>query len=741
MTVQTEGWSVTETGFSLQRIHHGETIFTIGNGYMGSRGAFEEAFPGEVRSTFLHGVFDDVPVFFTELANAPDWMELEICLAGERFGLDHGTLLSFERRLDLKTATLYRQVRWRSPKGRVTRLTFERFASLADVHLAGVRLSITPEDYQGTIEVRSGINGEADNLGAKHWEWLGQALKGRSAWLQCRTHATHIELAIGIHLDVTAGSRPARFSRWGVRNHPTLAAGIHANAGETVTAIKWATFYTSRDGPNPQRLMKRSLRGLPELDWDIHREQHMRAWQAEWERCDILIEGDPEAQLAVRFNLFQLLSAAPRQDERVNLGAKTLSGYGYRGHSFWDTEIFMLPFFIYTRPEIARHLLSYRWHNLAGARRKARENGYRGAQYPWESAGTGEEVTPTWVQDPDDRTKLIRIWTGDIEIHITADIVFAICQYWQSTGDNDFILDQGAEVILEAARFWASRVEWKAAQEQFEISDIIGPDEYHDHVNNNGYTNVMARWNLQTALELVRWLKQHQPSRWKKLSRSLALKESELADWQHVIDCIFISYDPSTKLVEQFEGYFHRSEVDLAAMEGRTESMQSILGIEGVNETQVLKQPDVLMLMYLLPDLFDAEAVDINYQYYTPRTDHTFGSSLGPSIQAIMACKVGDPAAYEHFMRAARADLFDVRGNAGDGIHGASAGGLWQAVVFGFAGLKRTSDGWTANPRLPENWSRVAFKIMDHGRPVEFDIKKESVAASEGVQSRTSVEG
>ena len=527
---------------------------------------------------------------------------------------------------------------------------------------------------------------------------------------------------MGIHLDVTGGSCSARFARWDVRNHPTLVAGIHARVGETVTGIKWVTLYTSRDGRNPQKLLRKSLRGLQAQDWDATHDKHVRAWQAEWERCDILIEGDPEAQLAVRFNLFQLLTAAPRCDDRVSIGAKTLSGYGYRGHAFWDTEIFMLPFFTYTRPEIARDLLSYRWHNLPGARQKARENGYRGAQYPWESAGTGEEVTPTWVQNPNDRTKLIRIWTGDIEIHITADIVFAIWQYWQSTGDDDFLLERGAEVILEAARFWASRVEWKAATDRFEISDILGPDEYHDHVNNNGYTNVMVRWNLQTALELVHLLQEHHPARWKKLHGSLGLRERELANWQHIIDRIYVPYNPQTKLMEQFDGYFQRDDIDLAGMEDRTESVQAILGIEGVNETKVLKQPDVLMLMYLLPNLFDAETVSINYEYYTPRTYHTLGSSLGPSIQAIMACKVNDPAAYEHFMRAARADLFDVRGNAGDGIHGASAGGLWQAVVFGFAGLHLFADRWEVQPRLPAHWKHLSFHFIQHGRIQTVDI-------------------
>jgi kojibiose phosphorylase len=286
-------------------------------------------------------------------------------------------------------------------------------------------------------------------------------------------------------------------------------------------------------------------------------------------------------------------------------------------------------------------------------------------------------------------------------------------------------LERGAEVILETARFWGSRAEWEDEHQRYEINDIIGPDEYHDHVDNNVYTNALACWNLQNALDLKSWLEVSHPAEWKKLNRRVRLKPAELKHWQHVIDHMYMPYDPRTKLVEQFEGYFQRKDVDLAALEPRRESVQSLFGIEGANETQVLKQPDVLMLMYLLGDLYDAETIRANYEYYTRRTDHTFGSSLGPSIMAIMACRVGDTgAAYEHFMRAARADLFDVRDNAGDGIHGASAGGLWQAVVFGFAGLEQTEDGWRTHPNLPEHWKRVAFNIVDHGNVTHFDVMK-----------------
>jgi trehalose/maltose hydrolase-like predicted phosphorylase len=718
-------WKITEESFHLEKLHHKETVFTIGNGYLSTRGAFEEKYPGEMRATFMHGVFDDVPVVFTELVNAPDWLEMDIHLDGERFNLAEGELLSFTREVDMHTATLTRDLRWRSPRGRETHLIFERFTSLAEEHLCAVRVTITPENYSGRVDVHAGLNGETDTLGFKHWEWLGQGVRGRDAWIRLRTRQTKIELAMAENLSMMVAGRSSRVAAWNVHNHPMLVASSKVKSGELATVTKWVTSYTSRDVKNPVKRARNTLRRVTSQTWDQVWETHRQAWESEWERSDVLIEGDDEAQLAIRFNIFQLLIAAPRHDEHVNLGAKTLSGYGYRGHSFWDTEVFMLPFFIYVRPEIARLLLSYRWHLLDGARAKAKANNLAGAQYPWESAGTGEEVTPTWVLDPRDRTKLIRIWTGDIEIHISADVALGIWKYWKATGDTEFLLERGAEIILETARFWGSRAEWDEEHQRYEINDIIGPDEYHDHVDNNVYTNALARWNLQNALDLKSWLEAGYPAEWRKLNRRVRLKPAELEHWQHVIDHMYVPYDPQTKLFEQFEGYFQRRDVDLAALEPRRESVQSLFGIEGANETQVLKQPDVLMLMYIMPDLYDPETVRANYEYYTRRTDHTFGSSLGPSIMAIMACRVGDTAAaYEHFMRAARADLFDVRDNAGDGIHGASAGGLWQAVVFGFAGLEQTEDGWRTHPNLPEHWKRVAFTIVDHGNVTHFDVMK-----------------
>jgi kojibiose phosphorylase len=471
-------------------------------------------------------------------------------------------------------------------------------------------------------------------------------------------------------------------------------------------------------------VVERAQAALAGRDYDTLKAEHRVGWLEMWRETDVVIDGDDEAQLAIRFSLFQLQVAAPRHDDRVSIGAKTLSGLGYRGHVFWDTEIFALPFFIFTQPAIARNMLMYRYHTLPGARRKAAGNGFSGAQYAWESAATGDEVTPTWVPDFTGKG-LVRIWTGDIEIHITADVAYAIIQYWRVTGDDDFMRDYGAEMILDTARFWGDRAELEedAYGRRYALRDVIGPDEYHDHVDNNIFTNRMAQWHLETAMRLLRWLEETYPEKAAELKERLDLNPARLGQWQDVAANLILHYDRTTGLMEQFDNFFQLKEVNWPAYADRTLSMQVILGIEGANEHQVLKQADAILLLCLLREEYDERTWQANWDYYNPRTDHSYGSSLSPAMHAWAAAEMDRPEeAYNHFMLAARADLKDIRGNAGDGIHAASAGGLWQAAVFGFAGLRLTANGFKVEPLLPGNWRRLAFPIRYHGQRYYVNI-------------------
>jgi beta-phosphoglucomutase len=713
-------WIVTEAEFDPTCLHHHETVFTLGNGYLGTRGAFEEGYPHAWPATFVHGVYDDVSIFYTELANCPDWLPLTIFVEGERFQLHRGEVLHYQRQLDLRRGVLSRDVRWRSPAGRTVDLHFERLASLDDPHTLAIHCEITPANFAGPIEARASINGYPDNLGIMHWEWLDQGRAGDTIWLRVCTRQSAIELGMAARLTVS-GASGIEVTAWDSQGRPTLTATFQGQAGQTVILEKTVTLVTSRETDAPAQTARQKLTEL--AHYTALLAAHEAAWDKMWQDSDVLIEGDAKAQLAVRYNLFQTLIAAPHHDDRVSIPAKTLSGFGYRGHVFWDTDIFIVPFLTHTQSELARNLLTYRYRTLPGARRKAKAEGYEGAMFAWESADTGDETTPKWVPGPQGE-EWVRIWCGDIELHITADVAYAAWRYWQATDDDDWMRDYGAEILLDTAVFWGSRAEWNQGRGCYEIHDVIGPDEYHEHVDNNAFTNRMVQWHLETALETLAWLRQEFPEKTAKLERQLNLTPERLRRWADIIGCMLVLHDHESDLIEQFEGFFELEDVDLAAYEPRRQSMPAILGLDGVNQRQVIKQADVLMLLYLLRDRYDRQTLQTNWDYYTPRTDHTCGSSLGPAVQAILACDLGNPqAAYEHFIRAALVDLEDTRGNASAGIHAASAGGVWQAVVFGFGGIRLTEACPVATPHLPPGWTRLKFRLQHRGQWYDFDLR------------------
>jgi trehalose/maltose hydrolase-like predicted phosphorylase len=651
--MQREGWEIVEDSFDPQRLHHHETVFTLGNGYLGTRGTFEEGYPGAWPATLINGVFDHAPVVNTELANCPDWLPLTILVEGERFGLDRGQLQAYERRLDMGLGLLTRKIRWRSSAGHTLDLRWERFASLADPHVLGLRCEITPVDFDGRVEIHASIHGYPGNEGLMHWEWADQGTVGGNLnpglWLHVRTRQSGVDLGMAASLAVSDDA--AQVTTSACQGVPTSTAVLKVLRGHSITAEKLVTVYTSHDVSNPAAAARDRLRDL--AGYEVLFAAHRAAWDRVWQASDVVVEGSPRDQLAIRYSLFQVLIAAPWQDDRVSIPAKTLSGFGYRGHVFWDTEIFAVPFLTYTQPAVARNLLTYRYHTLPGARRKAASRGHEGAMFAWESAGTGDEVTPKWVLGPQGEG-LVRIWPGDIEYHISADIAYAIWHYWQATGDDSWMADIGAQVVLETAVFWESCVSYDAERGRYELKDVIGPDENHDHVDNNAYTNRMVQWHLQTALEVLAWLRGYDAARAEQLGRDLALTPDRLRKWADIAGCMLVLADPETGLIEQFEGFFDLEDLDLGAYEPRTRSMQAILGIERAKQVQVLKQADVLMLLYLLRDEYDRATLQVNWDYYNPRTDHAYGSSLSPAIHAILACDLGNSqeAAFTRPLRA-----------------------------------------------------------------------------------------
>jgi beta-phosphoglucomutase len=727
-------WRVSEAQFEPERQHVIESIMTQGNGYLGTRATFEERNRGDQQATMIHGMWDDAPIVFTELANSPDWTALDITVNGTRFAPDTGTISDYARWHDLRDGVLYRRLRWQpQPDGPVLDLYFSRFPSLADPHIMAAHVEVDCVSGEAAISVAGSLNSHVENTGLLHWHPVSQEATEDHASVLLETRHTGKHLAMSMTMEASTTGAAAAENCPGV---PGLRIESHLHEGQSLAVDKVVSVFSSRDTDDPlnaarSRLYEASHDGFAALEI-----ANRAAWARFWRDGDVIIDGDDEAQLSLRHALYQLRIAASDRDERVSIAAKTLSGFGYRGHAFWDTEIFILPFFTYTQPSIARNMLMYRWHTFDGARRNAEDQGLAGARFAWESAETGDEVTPTFVPHPKNRHELIRIWCGDIELHITADVAYAIWQYWQTTGDDTFMCEVGAPILLETAIYWADRAEPENGR--YSIRDVIGPDEYHEHVDNNAFTNVMVRWHLEHALEMHRWLHglSSDAAAARALDEHLNITPEALAHWRDIADNIVIIRDPDTGLMEQFEGFFKLKEVDWPSWEGRTKSMQFLLGIEGTNEHQVIKQADVIITLCLLRDQFDQQTWQSNWDYYVPRTDHSYGSSLGPAIHAWAAAEMNQiDVAYEHFQRAARTDLADVRGNAGEGVHGASMGALWQSVVFGFAGLRTDGNTYTITPRLPSHWKRLAFNFYLHGQRHAVDLHAASIVSNPQMQA------
>lgn len=468
------------------------------------------------------------------------------------------------------------------------------------------------------------------------------------------------------------------------------------------------------------------LNDAAEAGFDRLLEEQRRAWAVRWADADIRIDGDPQMQQAVRFAIFEMLAHAPDRGEAA-IGARGLTGTKYRGHVFWDTDVFVLPFLAATRPRAARAVLEYRVRRLPAARQAAREDGFAGARIPWESAVDGRDVTPDWIDGPDGLP--LHVLTGKHEIHITSDVAWAAATYADWTGDDGFAAGPGAELLYDTARYWASRLE-RAADGSAHLSDVIGPDEYHNLICDNAFTNVMARWNLRRAAQ---WLVSVAASTAATApTPSSAPTSAERKSWFDLADRVVDRFDPSTGLFEQFDGFFDLEPVKIAELTTRPVSGEVFLGRDRVASTQCVKQPDVLMLYHLISEELAPNTLAANLDFYDPRT--SFGSSLAPAIHAALMARAGRPdAAIATLRMTARMDLDDDQ-HTEEGLHMAAFGGLWQAIVLGFAGIRPvvrpSGPELTVDPHLPSTWQSLEVPFRFRGRRVRLHIEHDRLTVA-----------
>ncbi len=707
-------WRLATEGYDPLRESSTESRFTVSNGFLGVRGG-RAVTPGArwivPPRTYVAGLFDTPPAQqpIPVLVPAASWLQVRISVPGKPLVHHPFDVPSHRMTLDMRRGLVLTDWSHCQPGQVHMRLQTLRLVSLSEraVGLQVIRLEV--EEGEAELTLEAGFEGL--DLGLICTRIDGQLVEWRT---QVSGKRLAMATALGLELDgrppSAEASGPLRYCwRW------------NAHKGQVAWLERIVVLVRSDNAMEPGPAARGMLDIAREAGWRGILRAHEAAWRERWDASDVIVEGDPAAQQALRFAVYHLNSAANPGDDSVSIGARALTGDDYHGHVFWDTEIYLLPFYTWTWPEAARAALMYRFHTLNGARQKAAGMGWRGALYAWESTDTGLETTPTQIIGPDRR--VIQVLCGTQEQHISADVAYAVWNYWKITGDDEFLHAAGAEIILETARFWASRAEL-GGDGRSHIRGVIGPDEYHEDIDDNAFTNVMARWNIRRGLEIASMLPERWPEIWARLSSKLHLKQDELDEWRKVADAIADGLDARTGLFEQFAGYFGLEDIDLNEYAGRSVPMDIVLGRERTQNTQVVKQADVVALLALLPEEFPGGAGLKNFQYYEPRCGH--GSSLSLSMHGVAAGRLGETEkALRYFRQSAAIDLSDSYVGIGGGVHIAALGGNWMVAVLGFAGLKARRDGIALDPNLPSEWRSLAFTVQWHGRCVNIRVDHE----------------
>ena len=736
---QASEWKIIETDFDPTALGKAEANFCLGNGYLGLRSATEEKYLCETRDLLVAGTFDRFSEEeVTELPNAADVTNVEIHLNGERFDLTRGKILYYERSLNLKTGLLNRKVVWQSPKGITCTLAFDRIVSLRRLHTIALRVSITP-DADAEITLCSGIDGRVSCDGSQHFtEGQTRFYDRKYQQFVPRTIQSNIHFVISAAHAFTVngeGVEPKSDINI-VRRHMYSNFSQKLEAGQTLVMEKFANVYTTRDrdaaGMDLAGLQAFALEQLKADElagFSALAEESAACWAEKvWDRVPIEIDGPDFDQLAIRFAQYHMQLMTPAHDNRMNIGAKGLSGEGYKGHTFWDTEIFLLPYFIFTMPEVARSLEEYRYLSLPGAHAKAKHNGFEGAQFPWESAWLDDgEVTPEFFGTDILTGELIKVWSGYIEIHITSDVAFGAWQYYVCTGDQDFMDKYGYELIFDCARFWRSRLE-PGEDGLLHINDVVGPDEFKEHVDDNAFTNYMAKWTMDKAIEYAELLKRDDPELFAVLDDKLQLKELT-PTLRYASAHIYLNQPNEQNVLPQDATYLTLPNIDLSKYKQQSHvgGIYKDYNQEQICKLQVTKQADVLVLFDLLEEQFSQEVKKASWAYYEPRCLHD--SSLSLSTHSVLACDIGDTElGYEMFRKACGIDLSNDNPHSSDaGIHAASYGGLWQCVAYGFGGLRMLAGKLRVSPKLPKAWRKLRYVFLWKGQKLTVTVAADAV--------------
>lgn len=730
--VLTMTWKLTKNNLDYSSLLVDESLLSLGNGYLGVRGNFEEGYGdsySSIRGTYINAFHDNVEISYGEklyafpdtqqkLLNIIDSQTIHIFIDDERFSLFTGEILKFERNLHLDKGFTERIVQWRSPKGREVNLHFRRFISFVTRELFAIHVKIQPVRNVNEVRIVSSINGDVSNFVDKHDPRVASGHAKRLEIVDVKkldtyslikniTYATKLEVSCVTSTKIQADDYSYDYTVKG-----SLVEEVYTSNGSSSIEFTKLNVYTDtlRHGQDLVEQATGIQDQLRKKTFDQHLALQKQYLDHFWSTSDVEITGDVKLQEGIRFNLYHLLQAVGK-DAVSNIAAKGLSGEGYEGHYFWDTEIYMFPVFLMTNPQLARNLLLHRYSLLDSARMRAKEVGHnQGALFPWRTI-TGGESSAFFP-------------AGTAQYHISADIAYSYIQYYLVTKDEAFLQEYMAEVLFETARLWIDTGHMKDGH--FRIDNVTGPDEYTCIVNNNYYTNAMAKHNLLWAARVYQLLDRENNRQFKKLTMKLGLSKQEVDQWIDAGENMYLPYDETYQINAQDDSFLTKKRWDLDHTP--KDKFPLLLNYHPLTlyRHQVCKQADTVLAHFLLEDYQDETTIKNSYEYYENITTHD--SSLSYCVFSIMASKLGfEDKAYRYFNETARLDLDNTHRNTKDGLHMANMGGTWLVVVFGFAGLRVKESGLSLSPSLPAEWGSLIFHLRYQGRLIRVKMVGDSV--------------
>jgi len=718
-------WKIVEEGFDPAYSRVSESVFSLANEAMGVRGCFDEG--GSVpslRGAYINGVYDIEPLNRSYrgivdkthfMIPAADWLQTGISLDGEKLDLGRVRFRDFKREMDMQSGVLTRSFVWQTAQGKELRLTFLRFMDMTHRERAYQRITMEPLNFSGEVAFSSGLSFDVLHEGYQKCFWQGVRgeAKENRLMLQGRTTLSGQEAFAGARVDLPGDAQGEEADK-----AVSLAAVIPVERGRETRIDKRAVLlFSGQTGDALWQSGLNALRDSESVSLDDALREQKAYWAAYWRISDVQIEAEAEhadavaaEQQGIRFCSFQLAQIYNGGSMRHNIGAKGLTGEAYNGHAFWDTEACCLPFYLFTNPEAARDLLLFRYNTLPQALERAKMLDCQGACYPIATLN-GEEACSLWQH-------------ASLQLQPSTAVAYGIWHYAHVTGDRAFLYDYGAEMLLQIARFLVSRVEKGGQTGKYGFFGVMGPDEFHMMVNNNAYTNYMGKRTLLCAMETLAEMQKDQPGAYAALKEKTLLSDGEIARWREIAADMYLPQDASG-LIEQHDGYFNLPHTDIDAIPISQFPLYDHWSYDRIYRSDMIKQPDVLMMLYLYNTSFSEEEKRINYTFYEPRTIHE--SSLSPAIHSILAAELGRmEEAMRFFGFATRLDLDNYNRNTREGLHVTSIAMAWANIVYGFGGLRSDGDGLRFAPRLPERWRKLCFSILYQGRVIRVCMEKEA---------------